>query len=159
MIVVAVKRAGSYEERTCLRCFEGRVYDIHRGAWVACERSGKRAGVGRRVPGDAGDLTSDVPHREGGEVSTASVLGIEPPGRILHRGENSITNFVKIQTTTLQPRVPIGALFLSHVVKSEFDLRSAQLPEAKEVFVSLALAPGGLPQPKHTIHLCVTIFI
>jgi len=114
--------------------------------------------VGRRVPGDAGDLTSDVPHREGGEAGTASVFGIEPPGRILHRRENSITNFVKIQTTTLKPRLPIGAIFRSHVAKSEFDLRSAQLPEAKEVFVSLALAPGALPQPKHTIHLCMTIF-
>jgi hypothetical protein len=39
MIVVAAKRAGSYEERTCMRrCFAGRVYDIERGAWVACER-------------------------------------------------------------------------------------------------------------------------
>ena len=37
MIVVATK-AGSYEERTCSRCLEGRVYDIERGAWVACER-------------------------------------------------------------------------------------------------------------------------
>jgi hypothetical protein len=35
---VAAKRAGSYEERTCSRCFEGRVYDMQRGAWVACER-------------------------------------------------------------------------------------------------------------------------
>jgi len=35
---VAATRWGSYEERTCLRCFEGRVYDIKRGAWVACER-------------------------------------------------------------------------------------------------------------------------
>lgn len=114
--------------------------------------------MGRRVPGDAGDLTSDVPHREGGEAGTAAVFGIEPLGRILHRGENSITNFVKIQTTTLRPRLPIGALFRRHVVKSEFDLRPAQLPEAKEVFVSLALAPGGLPQPKRTLHLCMTIF-
>jgi hypothetical protein len=23
---------------TCIRCFEGRVYDMQRGAWVACER-------------------------------------------------------------------------------------------------------------------------
>jgi PHP family Zn ribbon phosphoesterase len=37
MIVVA-PRAGSYEERTCSRCFEGRVYDEQRGAWMACER-------------------------------------------------------------------------------------------------------------------------
>jgi hypothetical protein len=38
VMVVAAKRAGSYEERTCLRCFEGRVYDIERGAWVARKR-------------------------------------------------------------------------------------------------------------------------
>src|SRR5829696_1447419 len=35
--IVASRRAGSYEERTCLRCFEGRVYDVQRGAWVACD--------------------------------------------------------------------------------------------------------------------------
>jgi hypothetical protein len=37
-VIVDASRAGSYEERTCLRCFEGRVYDIRRGAWVVCER-------------------------------------------------------------------------------------------------------------------------
>jgi hypothetical protein len=37
-VIVAAKRAGSYEERTCLRCFEGRMFDMERGAWVACER-------------------------------------------------------------------------------------------------------------------------
>jgi hypothetical protein len=37
-VIVADTRAGSYEERPCLRCFEGRVYDMQRGAWVACER-------------------------------------------------------------------------------------------------------------------------
>jgi hypothetical protein len=31
---------------TCLRCFEGRVYDIERGAWVACERC---SGSGRVI--------------------------------------------------------------------------------------------------------------
>jgi hypothetical protein len=36
--LVAATKAGSYEERTCMRCFEGRVYDIGRGEWVACER-------------------------------------------------------------------------------------------------------------------------
>ena len=36
--LVAANRAGSYEERPCLRCFEGRVYDIQRDGWVACER-------------------------------------------------------------------------------------------------------------------------
>ena len=36
--IVATKRWGSYEERTCMRCLEGRVYDIERDAWVACER-------------------------------------------------------------------------------------------------------------------------
>jgi hypothetical protein len=30
--IVAAKRAGSYEELTCMRCFEGRVYDMQRGA-------------------------------------------------------------------------------------------------------------------------------
>jgi uncharacterized protein (DUF983 family) len=38
--------AGTYEERTCLRCFEGRVYDSQRGAWVACETC---AGTGRAM--------------------------------------------------------------------------------------------------------------
>jgi DNA-directed RNA polymerase subunit RPC12/RpoP len=38
-VIVAANRAGSsYEERTCMRCLEGRVYDMQRGAWVACER-------------------------------------------------------------------------------------------------------------------------
>jgi hypothetical protein len=37
VIVVAATTAGSYEERPCMRCFEGRVYDIERGAWVACD--------------------------------------------------------------------------------------------------------------------------
>jgi hypothetical protein len=44
--IVAATNAGSYEDRTCLRCFEGRVYDIERGAWVACERC---SGTGRVV--------------------------------------------------------------------------------------------------------------
>lgn len=37
-MIVDATEAGSYEERTCLRCFEGRVYDLQRDAWVACER-------------------------------------------------------------------------------------------------------------------------
>ena len=37
-MIVAAKRAGSYEERTCVRCFAGRVFDMERGTWVACER-------------------------------------------------------------------------------------------------------------------------
>jgi uncharacterized protein (DUF983 family) len=37
-VIVAAKSAGSYEECPCLRCFEGRVYDALRGAWVPCER-------------------------------------------------------------------------------------------------------------------------
>jgi DNA-directed RNA polymerase subunit RPC12/RpoP len=37
-VIVAATESGSYEERTCLRCFEGRVYDMQRDAWVACER-------------------------------------------------------------------------------------------------------------------------
>jgi hypothetical protein len=45
-VIVAATTAGSYEERTCMRCFEGRVYDIERGAWVACERC---SGTGRVV--------------------------------------------------------------------------------------------------------------
>jgi DNA-directed RNA polymerase subunit RPC12/RpoP len=44
-VIVAAKRAGSYEERTCMRCFEGRVYDMQRGAWVACERCSGSARV------------------------------------------------------------------------------------------------------------------
>ena len=32
---VAAKREGSYKERTCLRCFEGRVYDVARGGMRA----------------------------------------------------------------------------------------------------------------------------
>src|SRR5918995_670230 len=36
--IVAATIWRSYEERTCSRCFEGRVFDIQRGAWVACER-------------------------------------------------------------------------------------------------------------------------
>ena len=39
------KSGFSYEERTCLRCFEGRVYDIERNAWVACERCSGTARV------------------------------------------------------------------------------------------------------------------
>jgi hypothetical protein len=31
-VIVVVTRAGSYEERICLRCFEGRVYDVRRDA-------------------------------------------------------------------------------------------------------------------------------
>ena len=45
-MIVAATRAGSYEERTCLRCFEGRVYDMQRGEWVFCERC---SGSGRVV--------------------------------------------------------------------------------------------------------------
>jgi hypothetical protein len=37
-MIVAATSAGSYEERTCLRCFEGRAYDMQRGGRVACER-------------------------------------------------------------------------------------------------------------------------
>jgi hypothetical protein len=44
-VIVAARRAGSYEERTCLRCFEGRVYDAERSAWVACERCSGTARV------------------------------------------------------------------------------------------------------------------
>ena len=44
-MIVAAKRAGSYEERTCMRCFEGRVYDMERGAWVSCERCSGSARV------------------------------------------------------------------------------------------------------------------
>jgi PHP family Zn ribbon phosphoesterase len=45
-VIVVAQRAGSYKERTCMRCFEGRVYDMERGAWVACERC---SGSGRVV--------------------------------------------------------------------------------------------------------------
>jgi hypothetical protein len=30
---------------TCMLCFEGRVYDVARGAWVACERCSGTARV------------------------------------------------------------------------------------------------------------------
>jgi uncharacterized protein (DUF983 family) len=43
--IVAATRGGSYEERTCSRCFEGRVYDMQRGVWVACERCSGTARV------------------------------------------------------------------------------------------------------------------
>jgi hypothetical protein len=43
-VIVAATTAGSYEERSCMRCLDGRVYDIERDAWVACERC---AGTGR----------------------------------------------------------------------------------------------------------------
>jgi hypothetical protein len=46
-MIVATTREDSYEERrTCMRCFEGRVYDIERGGWMACERC---SGTGRVV--------------------------------------------------------------------------------------------------------------
>jgi hypothetical protein len=45
-VIVAAAKAGSYEERSCLRCFKGNVYDMERGAWVACERC---SGTGRVV--------------------------------------------------------------------------------------------------------------
>jgi PHP family Zn ribbon phosphoesterase len=44
-VIVAAPKAGSYEERTCSRCFEGRVYYIARGAWVDCERCSGTARV------------------------------------------------------------------------------------------------------------------
>ena len=43
--IVAATRAGSYEERTRMRCIDGRVYDIERSAWVACERCSGTARV------------------------------------------------------------------------------------------------------------------
>jgi hypothetical protein len=45
-VIVVATTAGSYEERTCSRCFEERVYDEQGGAWVACERC---SGSGRVV--------------------------------------------------------------------------------------------------------------
>ncbi len=38
--------SGSYEERTCSRCFEGLAYDGQCGEWVACEAC---SGTGRAV--------------------------------------------------------------------------------------------------------------
>ena len=46
MIVVAAKNASSYEERECLRCFDGREYDPERRAWVECRTC---SGSGRVV--------------------------------------------------------------------------------------------------------------
>jgi hypothetical protein len=40
-VIVAAPKVGSYEERPCMRCFEGRVYDIQRGGWWLA--SGARA--------------------------------------------------------------------------------------------------------------------
>jgi hypothetical protein len=37
-VLVAATEANSYEERTCLRCFEERVYNVQRDPWVACEQ-------------------------------------------------------------------------------------------------------------------------
>lgn len=45
-MIVAASKAGSYEERTCSRCFEGMIYDWQCSAWVACERC---SGTGRAV--------------------------------------------------------------------------------------------------------------
>ena len=44
-MIVAAKRAGSYEDRACLRCFEGRVFAVQHDAWVACERCSGTAWV------------------------------------------------------------------------------------------------------------------
>jgi hypothetical protein len=44
-VIVAANRAGSYEEHACLRCFEGRVYDVQRDAWATCERCSGTARV------------------------------------------------------------------------------------------------------------------
>jgi hypothetical protein len=44
-VIVAAKRTDYYEERTCSRCFEGRVYDVRRDAWVVCERCAGTARV------------------------------------------------------------------------------------------------------------------
>ncbi len=45
MIVAAADR-GSYGERECSRCYEGREYDSERGAWVECRTC---SGSGRVV--------------------------------------------------------------------------------------------------------------
>jgi ribosomal protein S27AE len=44
-VIVAATEAGSYERRTCLRCFEGRVYDARRDARVSCGRCSDTARV------------------------------------------------------------------------------------------------------------------
>ena len=56
MIVAAIWAGSSYEERTCLRCFEGRVYNIQRDAWVTCERC---LGTGRVMVGEPASQTPD----------------------------------------------------------------------------------------------------
>jgi hypothetical protein len=43
-VIVAATRAGTYEQRICLRCFEGRVYEEQRDASVACERCSEPRG-------------------------------------------------------------------------------------------------------------------
>jgi hypothetical protein len=44
-VIVAATEAGSYEERTCLRCFEGRVYDVQHDPWVPCQHTARKARV------------------------------------------------------------------------------------------------------------------
>jgi uncharacterized protein (DUF983 family) len=44
-VIVAATDAGSYEERTCLRCYEGRVYDAQSDAWVDCKQCSDTARV------------------------------------------------------------------------------------------------------------------
>ena len=35
-MIVSATEQGSYEDRECLRCYEGHKYDVERGAWVEC---------------------------------------------------------------------------------------------------------------------------
>ena len=44
-MIVAATEAGYYEERICLRCLEGRVYDAQHDEWMPCERCSGTARV------------------------------------------------------------------------------------------------------------------
>ena len=71
-MIVATTGAGWYEERTCLRCLDGRVYDMQRGAWVACERCSGTVRV----------VVSVYPKREtrrGVDATDGRDLGSAPP--------------------------------------------------------------------------------
>ena len=46
MTLVAATDRGSYEERECSRCIDGREYDPERSMWVECRTC---SGIGRAV--------------------------------------------------------------------------------------------------------------
>jgi hypothetical protein len=77
-VIVAATRAGSYEERICLRCFEGRVYDMRDAAEHAqgrfldgFRRAKRRRAPLRRGPEGVAAATPRVldPNRESGRTT------------------------------------------------------------------------------------------